>query len=188
MSDATVPAAPDFATNLRRLMTRQGWSLAELILASGLNERTIRGILNGSNKPHHRTLQRLAETLGVPSDELYQHPAVVAHRLFDRRSNPVVEEVVGARPDLFANWTEGDFDNLYSRFGAGGALTREGTLAAAAAINRQRGILDQVALILETREADVLIPLVRILYQRVCVVAEEAGAEVGGESSMDFSP
>jgi len=174
----TSQALPDFATNLRRLMVRQGWSVAELVIASGLNERTVRGILNGTNKPHNRTLQRLAETLSVATDELFQDPSVLTHRLFDRQSNPLVDEAVATRPELFRGWTEGDFDSLYSRFGTGGALTLEGAFAAAAALNRQRAILDKVALILETHEADVLVPLIEVLYERVTVVDTLSAAEV----------
>jgi transcriptional regulator with XRE-family HTH domain len=171
--NAAISNAPDYAANLRRIMTRQGWSLAELVLASGLDERTIRGILQGSNRPHIRTLHRLAEALGVGTDEFFQTPAVLTHRLFDRATNPLVEEVIQAEPELFANWTEAEFDSLYSRFGTGGALTREGARLAATQINQQRQILSKVALLLETQEADILIPLVETLYRRVCVVEDQ---------------
>lgn len=164
---------PDFAANLRRLMVRQGWSLAELSLASGIDERTIRGILNGGQRPQNRTLQRLAETLHAPTDELFQDPSVMAHRLFDRATNPLVDEVVAAQPALFRGWTDRDYDALYSRFGVGGALTREGTLAAAKLINRQRRVLDQVALIMETHEADLLASIVETLHKRICVAVDD---------------
>jgi len=173
MSSETTRELPDFAANLRRLMVRQGWSLGELALASGIDERTIRGILSGGQRPQNRTLQRLAETLHAPTDELFQDPSLLAHRLFDRATNPVVDEVVAAEPALFRGWSERDYDALYSRFGVGGALTRDGARAAAQAINRQRRVLDQVALILETHEADLLAAIVETLHHRVCVSAED---------------
>ncbi len=177
MSLETTRELPDYAANLRRLMVRQGWSLAELSLASGIDERTIRGILNGGQRPQNRTLQRLAETLHAPTDELFQDPSVMAHRLFDRATNPVVDEVVVAQPALFRGWTDRDYDALYSRFGVGGALTREGTVAAAKQINRQRRVLDQVALIMETHEADLLASIVETLHKRVCVAVEDETLE-----------
>jgi transcriptional regulator with XRE-family HTH domain len=183
MPPETTRELPDYAANLRRLMVRQGWSLAELSLASGIDERTIRGILNGGQRPQNRTLQRLAETLHAPTDELFQDPSVLAHRLFDRATNPVVDEVVVAQPALFRGWTDRDYDALYSRFGVGGALTREGTLAAARAINRQRRVLDQVALIMETHEADLLAALVDTIHQRVCVAVEDMNAEPPQETT-----
>jgi transcriptional regulator with XRE-family HTH domain len=176
MTPFVAQTLPDFASNLRRLMARQGWSLAELVLASGLNERTIRGILNGTNKPHSRTLQRLAETFSVSADELFQDPTLLAHRLFDRQSNPLVEEVITQNPTLFRGWTEVDYDSLYSRFGTGGALTREGAICVAKQINQQREILEKTALILETDDADVLVSLVEVLYARV-VLQQPAGFE-----------
>ena len=68
----------------------------------------------------------------MTADELFQDPSLLAHRLFDRRTNPLVEEVVNRQPELFVGWTERDFDELYSRFAAGGSLTEEGALAAVA--------------------------------------------------------
>ncbi len=173
MSPTSTRELPDYAANLRRLMARQGWSLAELSLASGIDERTIRGLLNGGQRPQNRTLQRLAETLHAPTDELFQDPSVLSHRLFDRATNPVVDEVVVAQPALFRGWTERDYDALYSRFGVGGALTREGTVAAAKTINRQRRVLDQVALIMETHEAELLVTIVETLHARICVAVDD---------------
>src|SRR5262245_21413803 len=106
----------DHAANLRRLMARFGLTLHDVVERTGVHERTVRGILNGTKKPHAMSLHRLAAGLGVDTDELFQDPSLLAHRLFDRRTNPVVEEIVAARPDLFQHWTEADFDELYSRF------------------------------------------------------------------------
>ncbi|MGC4007096.1 MAG: helix-turn-helix transcriptional regulator [Pirellulales bacterium] len=169
MLPGTSPAGPDYSSNLRRLMARHGWTLAELVLASDLDERTIRAVLQGTARPHSRTLQRLAQALNVETDELFYEPSVLTHRLFDRATNPLVDEVVTVRPELFRGWTEADFDALYGRFGVGGALTREGTVVAAQTINRVRATLDKVALILETREAEVLLPVVEALYARITV-------------------
>ena len=76
---------PDFATNLRRLMARLGLTLEALSERTDLDERTLKGILSGqSSRPHARTLHKLAAGLGVPADELFQHPSLWAHREFDR--------------------------------------------------------------------------------------------------------
>jgi transcriptional regulator with XRE-family HTH domain len=105
----------DFALNLRRLMARSGMTLEQVVDATGLNERTVKSILSGKNKPHARTLHRLATGLGVETDELFQNPSLLAHRLFDRRTNPLVEDVVSSRPELFTDWTEADFPLSYHR-------------------------------------------------------------------------
>jgi transcriptional regulator with XRE-family HTH domain len=151
----------DVAANLRRLMARFGLTLEQVVERTGLHERTIKGILARTNKPHARTLHRLAAGLDVASDELFQDPSLLAHRLFDRHTNPLVEEVVSSQPELFAGWTEREFDELYSRFGVGGSLTAEGTVEAVRSMNQHREIHRQVALLLESGEAEFLAIIVR---------------------------
>src|ERR1700752_2711247 len=101
-------------------MARFGLTIDEVVEQTGLDERTVKGVLRGSIRPHARTLHRLATGLGVPADELFQNPSVLAHRLFDRQTNPVVDEVAAGHPELFEGWHADDFDELYSHFGAGG--------------------------------------------------------------------
>lgn len=162
----------EFADNLRRLLARQGMTLAALASAANVDERTIRGLLSGrSARPHARTLSRLAAGLGVETDELFRNSALDARGDFNRRTNPIVEEIVAEHPRLFAEWSTAELDELYSHFGDGGSLTKEGTLAIVAAINRNREVQRKVALLLETGEAEVLIGIVDLLYQRVVVTS-----------------
>ncbi len=105
----------DFAANVRRLMARSGLTLQQVVEATGLNERTIKAILSGRGKPHARTLHRLADGLGVATDELFQNPSLLTHRLFDERTNPVVQEVVNSQPQLFAGWSQADLPLSYHR-------------------------------------------------------------------------
>jgi transcriptional regulator with XRE-family HTH domain len=170
MSLHSCEAASHIAGNLRRLMTRCGISLERLSQTSGVDRRTIVAALRGKKRPHSHTLYRLAQGLDVPADEFFQDPSLLLHRAFDRQTNPLVEEAVAERPELFANWSEADFDDLYSRFGTGGALTREGALVAAERINRVRAVQEKVALVLETHEAELLEQFVELLYRRVAVV------------------
>jgi transcriptional regulator with XRE-family HTH domain len=168
------------AENLRRLMARRNVSLDALAASSGVDRRTIAGVLRGKKRPHSRTLHRLAEALAAPADEFFQDPSLLAHRAFDRQTNPLVDEVVAERPELFTAWSESDFDELYSRFGTGGALTRTGALAAAEQINRVRAVQEKVALVLETHEAGLLEEFVELLYRRVAVTdAGPSGASPG---------
>jgi transcriptional regulator with XRE-family HTH domain len=159
----------DVSANLRRLMARFGLTLEQVVEQSGLDGRTIRGLLAGTHKPHARTLNRLAAGLGVSADELFQDPSLLAHRSFDRQTNPMVETVVSSQPDLFVGWAERDFDELYSRFGTGGSLTVEGTLEAVRSMNHNREIHRRVALLLESGEAALLSAFVDLLYERIQV-------------------
>jgi transcriptional regulator with XRE-family HTH domain len=161
---------PDFAANLRRLMARQGLTLDEVVQRSGLDERTIKGILSGTKiKPHARTLHQLATGLQVSADELFLNPSSLAHRVFDRQTNPLIDELVDAQPALFDGWSWADFDELYSHFGLGGGLTHAGAVEMVHSINRKRQIYSKVAILLESSDAELFSGIVDLLYDRVVV-------------------
>jgi transcriptional regulator with XRE-family HTH domain len=105
--------------NLRRLMSRLGLTVEQLADRSRLDPRTILGILDGSNRPHAKTLHRLAAALEVSPDEFFVDPAQLVYRCFDQATNPVVAEVVEDHPEMFSGWTEADYEELNSRFGMG---------------------------------------------------------------------
>jgi transcriptional regulator with XRE-family HTH domain len=155
------------ATNLRRLMARNGMTFVDVVEASGLDERTIRGIVRGANHPHARTLHKLAHGLGVEIDDLFRPLGRTAPREFDRATNSLVEAVVARHPELFKNWSDAHFDELYSRFGAGGQLTESGVLATAEAMNAKRNLWNQIGVILESGESGLLAEFVELLYRRV---------------------
>lgn len=164
---------PDIATNLRRLIARGGLTIKCLATRSGVDQRTIKAILSDTvQKPHARTLHQLAGGLGASIDEFFQNPSSLASRSFDRKTNPVVDELIHGRPEVFEGWSEADFDELYSHVGVGGGLTADGSLAAAAAINRKREIFEKVAVLLETSEAELLVELVEVMHRRVQVDGE----------------
>jgi transcriptional regulator with XRE-family HTH domain len=162
-----------FQTNLQRLLAAAGTSIHSLAKSSGVDERTIRGLLAGK-KPHARTLHRLAEGLGVSADEFFVEPTRLLYRRFDRATNPMVQEILESRPDLFESWTEADFDELHSRFGAGGALTREGVVESVRHMNRKRELIEKIELLLETGEAAVLGGIIDLFYEKINVNANPA--------------
>lgn len=181
-SQAAIAAVP---ANIRRLMAREGLTYEELIEASGLDERTIRSLLRGINRPHARTLHKLAAGLGVQVDELFSLPYGYSSSAYDHACNPIVDEILDSHPEIFADWSEADFDELASRFGTGGHLTEEGALEAARAMNRKRQVLHQVAVIMETHEAPLLTDLVEVIYRRVTA---KAGGDKGPIRSLPTLP
>ncbi len=154
------------AHNVRRLMARQGISYDELVEASGLDQRTIRGIARGEKKPHAKTLHRLAEAFGVSADEMYVDAATFAAVGFDEATNPIVGQVIASQAHLFDGWTSHDFAELYSRFGQGGEFTEQGALEATTRMNQKRKVLQQVRMVLESSEGPLLAGLVELFYQR----------------------
>ncbi len=162
----------NFGDNLQRLMARFGLTVRQLSESSGLDERTIRGILNhGIEKPHARTLKKLAQGMGVEVDELFDDSQSEWRRAFDRATNPLVEEAAEIHPELFVGWQESDFDELFSHFGAGGQLTLEGAVEAARAINRKRETMAKLAVVLETNEGPLLSQIVNAFYDRVVIAS-----------------
>lgn len=166
--------APTIATNVRRVMARDGLTYGDVVQATGLDERTVRGLVRGANNPHARTLHKFAQGLGISIDELFQPAAARARQAFDRATNPVVQEVVAANADLFSAWSPADFDELYSQFGHGGPLNEAGVVAAAEAINAKRSLLRKVSVILESSESELLADFVKLLYRRVTVADSPA--------------
>jgi len=155
------------AGNLRRIMARDNLTFDQVVAATELDARTLRSLARGRSQPHARTLHKLAIGLGIEVDELFQPLGRLPARKFDRATNSLVESCVTARPALFRNWSESDFDELYSRFGTNGPLTEEGILAAAQATNAKRDLWRQVSIILESGEAELLSRFVDVLYGRV---------------------
>ena len=141
-------------------------TMFDLSQATGLDQRTIRSLLEGASRPHARTLHRLAEGLGVSTDELFRDPYQTSHS-FDRATNPVVAETIDLHPDLFAHWNSAEFDELYSRMAVGGELTQEGTLAAAAEMNDRQELMYQVAVILESDKAHLMQEFTNMLFNQV---------------------
>lgn len=147
-------------------MAREALTYDDVVAATGLDARTLRGILHAKKRPHARTLSRLAEGLGVQPDELFAGDAATVQAGFDAATNPEVEAALEADPELFANWTTADFGELASRFGAGGALTPAGVREAAREMNTNRQTLRQVRVLLESDQAAAVRAVIEAMYER----------------------
>jgi transcriptional regulator with XRE-family HTH domain len=155
--------------NLLRLMASSGLAIQDVSEQTGLDERTIRGVLRGSNKPHPRTLHRLASGLGVSVDEFFLDPSHLLYRRFDRWTNPAVEEAIETHSERFEGWTEFDFDELHSRVGTGGAMTDAGVLQAVDQMNRKRRLREKLDVLLESSQAEVVAEIIDVLYKKIAL-------------------
>jgi transcriptional regulator with XRE-family HTH domain len=172
--------------NLRRLIANFGLTIEQVVARTGVDRRTILGILEGATTPHVRTLKRLAEGLGVPADEFFLDPTQLLYRRFDQETNPRVAEVVQAHPDLFEDWTDLEFDELHSRFGTGGPLTTEGALEAVREMNGKRRLHEKLALLLESSQAVLIRSIVELLYNQIVVKQEGEVSTPGRDGPGDF--
>lgn len=152
--------------NLRRLMAELELTTEQVATKSRVDKRTIHGILDGSKRPQPRTIGRLAKGLGVSTDEFFFEPAQLLYRNFDRDTNPLIDEAVQTHPEIFAGWTNAEYDELQSRFGAGGPLTAEGALAAAREMNGKRELHEKFAVLLESSQSEVIAGIVELLHQK----------------------
>lgn len=158
--------------NLARLMADQGLSIHQVAEKCGLDNRTIRGVLANANKPHARTLHCLARGLRVSIDEFFLDPSRLLYRHFDRHTNPVVQQVIDARGELFDGWGESDFNELHSRVGTGGCLTFDGAVAAAEQMNRKRDLHEKLDVLLETSQSELIASILEVLYGQAVVRSE----------------
>ena len=102
-----------YGDNLRRLMAAKNLTLAEVARRSGLDVRTINGILNNPQaRPHARTLHKLARGLRVPVEELFQAPPQLIQHPQKAVSHPGIRRLIQERPDLFDGWEPSDFARL----------------------------------------------------------------------------
>ena len=63
-----------YAENLARLLAVAGISIEQLTERCGVDRRTIRAILQGSQQPRGQTLHHLAQGLGVSVNEFFVDP------------------------------------------------------------------------------------------------------------------
>ena len=168
-------ACSRLSRNLKALLEARRLSTAELAARSDLDETIIRALVRGEiTRPSLTTLDPLAAALEIDVAELLAEPADDRRRAvarIDRRTNPLVAEVIAARPQLFAGWTPADYEDLYSRFGTGGELSFAGAERCAAAINRRRATLAKAALLLETTHAEELAGRVERLFGEIVLAA-----------------
>lgn len=156
--------------NLRRLMAQYQMRQADVVAATGLDERTVRSVVNGRGKAHAKTIGKLAHGLGVQPAELLRDSSAAA-RIFDRDTNRVLRDYLEQHPRLFREWTDAEIDELASRFGVGGELTAEGVATAVAAIEARRELVGQVAVILETDFGQSLREIVGGIFKAATKVA-----------------
>ncbi len=102
-------------------------------------------------------------------DEFFVDPAQLLYRCFDRQTNPLVAEVIETHGELFAGWTQADFDELHSRVGTGGPLTVEGALTAVRHMNQKRELHEKLDLLLESSQAEVAADILKVLYDKIVV-------------------
>lgn len=160
------------AENFRILLARSGFSAEELSQRCSVHLRTIRKILAGGCNPHPSTLGKLAAGLGVDVEDFFCEAARRRYRRWDRAANREIDDAIRERPELFQGWTEVDFDVIYSRFGTGGPLTREGVEAMAQMQNEARLAYSQLALVLESPDRELALSLLRLLYSRNIVAPD----------------
>lgn len=84
----------------------------------------------------------------------------------DQQANPVVDRLRKDKPSLFRGFTPADWQELYSTFGNGGALTETGVEQIAERIKWKRGVMTKVVVILESGHADTFAGIVDSMFKQ----------------------
>lgn len=189
---------------LRALRLARGWNMKHVAAAAGISRTTLCHLERSeTGNPHVATLHKLAGVYGVPAETLtlfkadetaVQKPGFSKksgfsrpsreppnddeiRRRFDRETNPAVAVVAAENPQLFIDWREDEWDELYSQFATGGALTEEGVRTLAEDINRNRETVQQLRILLNTHLGHVAAEMVGTLYRMVSVEPAEPYGE-----------
>jgi transcriptional regulator with XRE-family HTH domain len=85
----------------------------------------------------------------------------------DQLHNLQIGDVKVQQPTLFQEWNSKDWDELYSEFGVGGALTPQGVAHSADLINRKKEIFRKLEIVLESDLADLAEAIVRSFYHKI---------------------
>lgn len=167
-----------FRKNFLKELRRTGLTLKELSEKSGVSMQTLRywkrvGIRFGRNV----NLDAVAQVLGIedpaclfeesppdPGSQRVRTPPDDVREI-DRRTNPHIEEVSRDQPQLFQDFDDDDWRELYSLHGTGGPLTVEGVFRHAELINRKRDLRAKFDLLLESDHLDALGHLIDVLYR-----------------------
>lgn len=102
--------------------------------------------------------------------------------VFDRQTNWCVQELCERSPELFQDWADQEWEELFSSFGVGGELNEEGVRQQVEAINQRRVTLYELQVLLETHLADAARRVIHSLYESVQGPESASPVEVSGKS------
>lgn len=179
------------------LSMQQGLSVTKLSQIAGVSRNTLAKIESGETRqPQWQTIAKLANALATSVATLQaamqvamqeEHdvhdptrmaditfPATYDHNVYDIwQTYPAIAEMKTSQPALFAEWSSGDWLELASEYGVGGALTPEGVLHAAEHINRRKQVFHQLAVIMESDLGDVAAQMIEVMYHKIQVASHE---------------
>jgi len=69
-----------FSEWLLKELAKRDWSQYELAKRSGVNRSTISRIVNGARGIGNETLTAIAETLQIPTEEVFRHAGIIPKR------------------------------------------------------------------------------------------------------------
>lgn len=173
-----LPDVQQISRRIRACCMERGWDEVELARRADVSRTTLYNLRQGNcRRPRITTLTSLADAFEMPLERfLWGEPFSTsietrsfndgANR-FNRRTNKEVQAVHEEHPHLFQHWTDREWDELYSTFGVGGALSPEGVLENARDINQSRETRRQLNVVLETHLKEVATQMVESLYRMV---------------------
>lgn len=164
---------PLLGQKIREQRAHRGWDQSRLAREAGISRTTLSQLENGKGpEPRPSTVGKVSQALGLPPAWWDQDRDAAS--AFDRATNPEVQAVADRHPEIFANLTSTDWEELHSVFGTGGALTEEGVLTQVARLQEKRELIRQLEVVLETHLGEAATAMIRGLYERVVLPAESS--------------
>ncbi|MBD3673359.1 MAG: XRE family transcriptional regulator [Planctomycetaceae bacterium] len=173
-----LPDVRQIARRIRACCMERGWDEVELARRADISRTTLYNLRQeNSRRPRITTLTSLAEAFEMSLDRFLwgdssfgslSSPAFSeGSGRFNRETNREIRSIQEEHPHLFRDWSDREWDELYSTFGVGGALSPEGVIENAKSINQSRETRRQLNLVLETHLKEVAVQMVESLYRMV---------------------
>lgn len=173
-----LPDVSQIARRIRACCMERGWDEVELARRADVSRTTLYNLRQSNcRRPRITTLTSLAEAFEMSLDHFLWGESSTSSadsslfsegaKSFNRETNQEVKAIQDECPYLFRNWSDREWDELYSTFGVGGALSREGVIENAKSINQSRETRRQLNLVLETHLKETAIQMVESLYRMV---------------------
>lgn len=167
------------AARIESLCKHHGMSQQSLAQEADISRTLFSSLKSGRTQwPHPKTLNKIAQVFGMSCEDLCDFSSLAKQKSSDsqaeqtqkrinQQTNPVIAQVVRELPELFQGWQQDEWDEIYSCFGVGGALSEEGVKEVARQINQRQELIRRVSILFETEHHDELVVFVDHLYQSV---------------------
>jgi hypothetical protein len=164
--------ADRFRLNFTGLLRRRSLSVEQFCATTQLPRKAVnRWLHRGANRLETGTLTKLSTYFSIdpPSawfkTDLLRENGPTHVNPIDLQTNPAIARVRQEKPELFYNFTQAEWQEIYSLRGTGGELTTEGVEISAIWIAEKREARRKFEALLETSKRESLMLIIDAFYK-----------------------